>query len=120
MNHEEIKKTVEQVKEGFEAYKSIEEAMEVLERITRNDDYARSYWFAHLKISLSPNHGYISRDSNLLEWLSNKMEEVMEELDLTETHDGFYRNFPEEVFPEDGDFDEWMEVVEEIRYRHEG
>ncbi len=123
MDTTEVKQLITNITEGFEAYQKVEEAMEVLERITRNDNYARSYWFAHLKISISPNHGYVSRDSNLLEWLFNKMEEVEAETgQMAETHDGFLK-IPEdatEYFETVEEYSQWLDVCNEIRYKFEG
>lgn len=85
----EVRNLVTALVDGWESWQQLDRAVAELKEWVRltEDRNAESYWLAQLLISTSPEHSYVTRDSNALEWFGELAEELVGRLDEVEESD---------------------------------
>lgn len=70
--------TQEDIDDVEVAQSEILEAIQTLERVARKigDEHAKAYLIAPLRIAASEDHGYLTRDPNITEWLKELRDQL--------------------------------------------
>jgi hypothetical protein len=75
-NKEQLIQKARELPDILQAYESLVESVNAMSTYFSDDAYASSYWLASLKIATSSDHGYVTRDSNAGQAISQLGQEI--------------------------------------------